>query len=184
MQIAKKRRVERLTADEPIYLTVAGHARLQARLARLKRELPAAAAEAARTGTYGDRSDNAEYYKEAKGQQRRMQRQIWNIEDELKRVVEIKPGMDGAGGAAAAGVVQLGSVVTVEVVGDTRGAGSAQNATQKKFQILGTLEADPDRGIISHRSPLGAALMGKKVGEMVQIKTTRGVQGYKILFTK
>jgi transcription elongation GreA/GreB family factor len=164
MQIPKKRRVNLLSDDEPIYLTAQGIARLQARLARLKRELPGAIAEAARTGAYGDRSDNAEY-KEAKGILRRTQRQVWNLEEEMKRVVEIKPGRN------ASETIQLGSTVTLEL----------KNGNRKKFQILGTLETDPEKGIISHKSPLGAALMDHRTGEKITIKTAKGKWEYGII---
>jgi transcription elongation GreA/GreB family factor len=165
MQIAKRPRAKpRIADDEPVYLTPEGVARMQARLARLKREVLDLATEAGRTAAFGDRSENAAY-KDAKSALRRTQRQIWTLEDQLKRVVEIKPG------PKAAGTVQLGSVVTMEI----------KNGIQKKFQILGTLETNPDRGIISHKSPLGAALIGRMVGETIFIQTARGKQEYKIL---
>lgn len=167
MQIARRKQAVRLTSDEPIYLTLDGIARMRARLARLKKELPAAAAEAGRTAAFGDRSENDEY-KQAKGILRRTQRQIWTFEDQLRRVVEINVKKKGKGKMQK---VALGSTVTLET----------PNGTRKTYQILGTLETNPAKGIISHRSPLGAALMGKKENETAAVQTARGKQEYKII---
>ena len=83
----------------------------------------------------------------------------------MKRIVEIKPN------PKAAGTVELGSTVILEL----------ENGTRKKFRILGTLETDPEKGIISHKSPLGAALMERKVGEIISVQTARSRQEYKIV---
>jgi len=166
MQIPKKKRTERLTATEAVYLTKDGIARMEARLERLKRELPAAAEEAAHAASFGDRSEN-DAYKQAKSILRRTQGQIWQIEDELKRVVEIKTGDTGHG---TRDTVTLGSTVTIE----------DKNGKRQIYQLLGTLETNPERGIISNKSPLGAALMGKKKGETIKIQTARGTQEWKV----
>ncbi|MGD1003399.1 MAG: transcription elongation factor GreA [Minisyncoccia bacterium] len=152
---------------EPVYLTPEGVARLKARLERLKASLPAAIAETSRTSAYGDRSDNAEY-KEAKGILRRTHGQIFNIEDQLKRVVIIPSGAD------AMGTIQLGSTVIVEIKKD--GA-----LLRKTFRILGSSETDPGRGRISHTSPLGAALLGRAAGDVVTVQTPGGTQEYKVV---
>jgi transcription elongation factor GreA len=143
---------------------------MEARLARLKQSLPAAIAETSRTSAYGDRSDNAEY-KEAKGILRRTHGQIFNIEDQLKRVVLISSG------TGAAGTIQLGSTVIVEIKKD--GAPS-----RKTFRILGSSETDPSRGRISHTSPLGAALLGHTMDDRVVVQTPSGTQEYKIVDVK
>jgi transcription elongation factor GreA len=156
--------------NEPVYLTPEGVKRMEARLARLKQSLPAAIAETSRTSAYGDRSDNAEY-KEAKGILRRTHGQIFNIEDQLKRVVLISSG------TGAAGTIQLGSTVIVEIKKD--GAPS-----RKTFRILGSSETDPSRGRISHTSPLGAALLGHTMDDRVVVQTPSGTQEYKIVDVK
>jgi transcription elongation GreA/GreB family factor len=149
---------------EPIYLTPEGHARLQGKLARLKRELPAFIEETARTAAYGDRSDNAEY-KDAKSTLRRTQRQIWTIEDQLKRIVLIEPGRN------AAGTAHLGSTVTLEF----------PDATQQTFEVVGPFETNPSKGRISHLSPLGTALVGHKAGETITVNTVNGPRNYRVL---
>ena len=163
--------------NEPVYLTPEGVKRLEARLARLKAFLPDAIAETARTSAYGDRSDSAEY-KEAKGILRRTHGQIFNIEDQLRRVALIPPT-----GAGATGTVQLGSTVTVEIKKD--GAASRAPAPSRKtFRILGSSETDPSRGRISHTSPLGAALLGHIAGDIVTVQAPGGAQEYKIIEIK
>lgn len=149
--------------EEFIHLTADGFARLKKKLALIKERLPALIEETQRTAAYGDRSDNAEY-KEAKSALRRATWQILSIEDEIKRVAIIKSGVN------ASGKVDLGSVVVLEVDGK-----------EKIFSILGPQETDPARGRISYESPLGAALMGHAVGDIVTIQTAGGLKTYKII---
>jgi transcription elongation factor GreA len=68
------------------------------------------------------------------------------------------------------GCVQIGSKVTVEI-----------NGQQKTFQILGSQETDPSRGIISRNSPIGSALLGHKVGDEVEIDINDRKVIYKII---
>jgi transcription elongation GreA/GreB family factor len=154
--------------NEPVYLTPEGIKRLEARLARLKTSLPAVIEEAARTAAYGDRSDNAEY-KEAKGILRRTHGQIFNIEDQLRRAVAIAPSTVSGDGDAGARTIQLGSTVVLSSKGVT-----------KTYRILGPSETDPSRGRISHTSPLGAALIGHSIGDVIVVQMPGGVQEYTI----
>ncbi len=149
--------------NEPVYLTPEGIKRLESKLERLKRSLPAIIDEAARTAAYGDRSDNAEY-KEAKSILRRTRGQILNIEDQLRRVVMIPSGTNPAG------KIQLGSTVRLE---------SREGISI--YRILGSSETDPGKGRISHTSPLGAALLGNTKGDLVIVRTPNGTQEYRIL---
>src|SRR3990172_3718840 len=142
--------------DSPIHLTEEGLARMREELARLKRALPERIAEAQRTAAFGDRSDNAEY-KDAKGTLRRTNYRIFELEDQLKRVVIIVTGVNSQG------TVQLGSTVVLET-----------NDGQKTYEIVGPRETDPADGRISHVSPLGAALMNRKKGDSVTIQPRVG----------
>ncbi len=169
---------------EPIYMTPEGIERLREKLARLKRNLPKLAEETARTAAYGDRSDNAEY-KQAKGALRYATYESYRIEDQLKRVVPIERG------AGKGGIVQLGSTVTIapagttpsggggKIAGKTAGVGKTKKETT--YEILGPTETNPTSGRISHLSPLGAAMMGHKVGDIVAIQTATGKKEYTIL---
>ncbi|MEK7508064.1 MAG: transcription elongation factor GreA [Patescibacteria group bacterium] len=165
MHIPGRKKISaRIPDDGPVYLTHDGHKRLTDELARLTIELPTLALEAQRTAAYGDRSENAEY-KEAKSMLRRVQRRIWNIEDRLKRSEMIPIGKNSTGKIA------LGSTVVLE--SDTN--------TRTTYQILGPHETNPVKGRISHLSPLGATLIGKKQGEIATVQTPNGSHSYLIL---
>lgn len=101
---------------------------------------------------FGDLSENAEY-SSARDEQDRVESRISEVDYILKNVEVI-------GAPKAGGKVQLGSKVTLENSGKT-----------KQFQVVGTVEADPLEGKISDESPIGQALLGKKVGEEVEIVT-------------
>ncbi|MDE2001650.1 MAG: GreA/GreB family elongation factor [Patescibacteria group bacterium] len=161
MRILRHRDDKFKTPDTgPLYLTQAALDRMREKLERMKKALPAMIAETQRTAAFGDRSENAEY-KEAKSTLRRTHRQILSTEFKIKRAVVIS--------AQSGDTVQLGSTVTVEV-----------NGHRRTYEILGSYETDPSRGRISNESPLGAALLGKKVGDTVIVKTKTGSQEYTV----
>jgi transcription elongation factor GreA len=109
---------------------------------------------------FGDLSENAEY-QSARQDQERLETRIAEVEHILNNVEIIaKPKGDNK--------VQLGSTVTLK------------NGTTKSFQVVGTVEADPLSGKISDESPIGQALLGKKLGEEVEIKTPAETATYKI----
>ncbi|MDO8669690.1 MAG: GreA/GreB family elongation factor [Candidatus Buchananbacteria bacterium] len=165
MQFPRKRQSDALKIrdDSPVYLTPEALQRLKERLIRLKEALPDYIAEAMRTAAYGDRSDNAEY-KEAKSILRRTHRQILNIENQLKRAIIITSGRN------AKGIIQLGSTVLLEL-----------NGIRNTFRILGPHETNPTKGVISHQSPIGSALMNHKEGDAITIQTANGTKEYRIL---
>ena len=101
---------------------------------------------------FGDLSENAEY-SSARDEQDRVENRISEVDYILKNVEVI-------GAPKAGGKVQLGSKVTLKNGGKT-----------KEFQVVGTVEADPLEGKISDESPIGRALLGKKVGDEVEIVT-------------
>jgi transcription elongation factor GreA len=107
-------------------------------------------------------AENAEY-SSARQEQEKAENRIGEIENILANVEVIKaPKGDSK--------VQLGS--TVKLKGD--------NGKTKEFQVVGTVEADPLNGKISDESPIGMALIGKKLGESVEIKTPAETASYKI----
>lgn len=110
---------------------------------------------------FGDLAENAEY-SSARQEQEKVEARISEIEHILQNIEIIKaPKSDSK--------VQLGSKVKLKNDGKT-----------KEFQVVGTVEADPMHGKISDESPIGKALMGKKVGENVEIKTPTDTTVYKI----
>jgi transcription elongation factor GreA len=142
-------------------LTKEGVEELNSELASLvsKRTAIAEAIKTARE--LGDLAENAEY-QAARVEQDRNETRISEIEGILQNVEIIKkPRGDSK--------VQLGSKVKLKNDGHT-----------KEFQVVGTVEADPLSGKISDESPIGAALLGKKLGDFVEIKTPNEVTRYKI----
>lgn len=102
---------------------------------------------------FGDLSENAEY-SSAKLEQEQSENRISEIEYILKNVDLIKD-------PKRSDKVQLGCTVELK---DSKGG-------KKSVTIVGTVEADPSEGKISDESPIGQALLGKKVGETIEIVT-------------
>lgn len=133
-------------------LTQAGIDELTNELAALIAERGPVAEKIKTAREFGDLSENAEY-QTARQEQEKLESRISDVEHILNNVEVIsKPKGDSK--------VQLGSTVKLS------GNGSA-----KEFQVVGTVEADPLSGKISDESPIGQALLGKKVGDEVEIKT-------------
>jgi transcription elongation factor GreA len=142
-------------------LTKEGVAELQAELDTLVRKRPEIANAIKTARELGDLAENAEY-QSARADQEANDNRIAEIEHILQNVEIIKaPKGDSK--------VMLGSHVTVK-----------NQAIQREFQVVGTVEADPLNGKISDESPIGQALLGKKVGEAVEIKTPAETRTYKI----
>lgn len=151
--------------ESPIPMTADALASLKEKLALLKASLPQQIITTKEAADLGDRSENAEY-QISKGRLRGTHRQILIIEDQIKRAKVITAG-------SKTGKVGLGTTVTLE-----------SNGKKMTFQILGPFEANPDKAIISDKSPLGMALIGKKIGDEVSIKTELGEKKYTILEIK
>lgn len=143
-------------------LTQSGVDELKAELTSLisKRASLADAIKTARE--LGDLAENAEY-QSARADQERSEGRIAEIENILQNVAIIKkPSGDNK--------VQLGSTVKLKNDGKT-----------KQFQVVGTVEADPSNGKISDESPIGQALLGKKLGDNVEIRTPADTTTYKVV---
>lgn len=134
------------------HISPAKLAELRAKLSKLKEIHPRAAEEVKRLGEMGDFSENAGYAI-AKGRLRGINQRILELERELRDAEVITP-------SGSAEKVQLGRQITVITSGQ-----------RKTYTILGSTEADPTKGIISHNSPMSAALMGHRVGDVVQFES-------------
>lgn len=145
-------------------LTPAGKLELEKELDELKSRRGQIAQKIADARDYGDLSENAEY-SEARNEQSQVESRIAEIEEILQNASII------TGSNKKSGSVELG--VTVDL---------HHSETKKKvsYTIVGSVEADPLEGKISDESPIGQALMGKKVGEKVTIVTPSGNVGYEI----
>lgn len=140
------------------FLTPEGKAKLEEELERLKKEKrPQVAANLRAAIQEGDISENAGY-EESKREQAFVEGRIREIEAILANA-EIVEDSDSHG------TVDVGSRVTISE------RGSSEYET---YQIVGSAEADPSEGRISNVSPLGKALIGKRVGEEVEVDTPGG----------
>jgi len=115
-----------------------------------------------RAASFGDISDNAGY-EEAKEAQAFLEGKILELENLIRGAKIIKPGKKGGRAAIGSKVKLKNKERTIE------------------FQIVSSIEADPSKGKISAKSPLGKALLGKKKGKKVIIETPQGKTEYKIL---
>src|SRR4051812_19447579 len=110
----------------------------------------------------GDLSENAEY-QTAREEQDRLEARISELEHVLQYAEIIKkPKSDGQ--------VRLGSKVVLK-----------DGGKPLTYQVVGTIEADPSSGKISDESPIGKALLSKKVGDKVEIKTPTGAHSFKVI---
>ena len=110
----------------------------------------------------GDLSENG-LYKAAKMELVSIDRQIRHLKN-LIQYGRISEPRDNS-------TIQLGHQITVET-----------ENRKKEFSIVGEWEANPRENKISHKSPIGHNLMGRKVGEEIAIRTPNGFINYKILF--
>lgn len=150
--------------SQPNYLTPEGEAKLQAELQDLKgprrEELAARLRSAIQMG---DLSENADYHK-AKEDQGFLEGRIQEIEAILRNSVLIEK-------SSRRDEVSIGDHVTIQ----------EEDFDPETYHIVGPTEADPRNGRISHESPIGKALMGKKVGDTAEAEAPGGKITFKIL---
>jgi transcription elongation factor GreA len=151
---------------EKIPMTAAGYAALQTELRRLTAEERPRIIEAiSEARSHGDLSENAEYHaaKEAQGMN---EAKIAELEDKLGRaeIIDVSK-LNGD-------VIKFGATATLM---------DEDTEEERRYQIVGELEADVRGGKISVTSPIARALIGKKVGEVVEVTTPGGAKSYEIL---
>lgn len=143
-------------------ITAAGKTELQKELDELKSRRSTIASKIADARDYGDLSENAEY-SAAREEQGQVEGRIAEIEEILQNASLIKSKVNGK--------VEVGNTVELQLDGGKKVA----------YTVVGSVEADPLEGRISNESPIGQALMGKKVGDNVSIKTPSGEASYKLV---
>ena len=154
---------------DKIVLTKAGKEKLEKELRELidhtreevKRQLTEARAQ-------GDLSENADY-DAARNRQAEVEGRIKEIENILSNAEIID---DESKSSKKGSKVALGSVVTVKFV---------ESGKEEKFMIVGTVESDPFNNKISNACPLGEALIGKVVGDVVDVKGPKSVYKVEVL---
>ena len=110
----------------------------------------------------GDLSENSEYF-EAREEQAQVETRIAELEDTVKTAKIIEKSVSNTS-------ISIGSTVEAE-----------KNGQRMKFTIVGSDEARPEAGSISNESPLGSALLGKKAGDQITVKSPSGSMEYKII---
>jgi transcription elongation factor GreA len=150
---------------KPSYLTKEGDAKLRAELEHLTGPVRLELAKKLRAAIQmGDLSENADYHA-AKEEQGFVEGRIAELNAILREVVIIEET------STKKTAVDVGCVVTIE----------ADSGQTTKYYIVGPQEADPMNGRISDSSPIGSALIGHKVNEVVTATTPGGERKYRII---
>ena len=158
-------RKENRAMVEKVPMTAAGHLKLEEELKHLKHDArPAVIKAIEEARAHGDLSENAEYHA-AKEQQGMIEGRIQEIEDKISRAEVIDPA-DLSGDK-----VVFASTVTI----------ADEDDKEITYQIVGVDEVDVGKGKISLSSPLGHALIGRRVGDEVEVKTPQGEAYYEIV---
>ncbi len=150
---------------EKVPMTAAGLAALEEDLKRLKEERPVISKAIGVAREHGDLSENAEYHA-AKERQGIIEAQLKEIEGLISHAEVIDPSKLGGD------VVKFGA--TVKVVDE-------ETDDESTYQIVGSHEADAKNGSISVTAPLARALIGKTLGEVVEVRTPGGSKSYEII---
>jgi transcription elongation factor GreA len=151
---------------DKVPMTVAGYAALEEELKRRQQvERPRIIQAIAEARAHGDLSENAEYHaaKEAQGHN---EGRIAEIEDRMSRAEVIDVSK------LSGNSVMFGATVTL-VDEDTE--------QEKRYQIVGENEADVKSGKVSITSPIARALIGKKIGDTVEVNTPGGGKSYEVV---
>ena len=148
---------------EKVPMLAEGYEKLTADLKVLRAERPKIVDAIEEARAHGDLSENAEYHA-AKERQGQVEAQIGDLEDRVSRAQIIDPA------TLSGDRVVFGATVTVRDDDDK----------PRRYQIVGQPEADAKHGRISYDSPLGRALIGKQVGEEVEVTVPSGDRFYQV----
>lgn len=153
-----------MSSKKEVKLTPDGYIEIENRLNKLREEDRPRIIQAIKEArAQGDLSENADY-DAAREEQAKVEAEIKDLEYMVEHAVIIE--------SAKTGVVGLGSIVKIEYVGDD---------DTDEYKIVGSLEADPFDNKISDESPIGKALCGSKVGDIVSIESPNGSYEVKII---
>jgi transcription elongation factor GreA len=150
-------------ASDKVPMLAEGYRQLEEELKRLKAERPEVVDAIEEARAHGDLSENAEYHA-AKERQGQIEAQLADIEDRLARALVIDPS------TLSGDKVVFGATVSLKDEDDK----------PVRYQLVGQQEADAKVGRISYNSPLGRALIGRQVGEEVEVTTPSGDRYYEI----
>ena len=150
-----------MATEEKLPMLAVGQQMLTDELARLKAERPQIIDAIEEARAHGDLSENAEYHA-AKERQGQIEAMIADIEDRLSRALVIDPT------TLSGDKIVFGATVHL----------LDEDDKPVKYQIVGQTEADAKSGRISYSSPLGRALIGRKVDEEVEVTVPSGDRYY------
>ncbi len=146
---------------EKVPMLAEGYEKITADLKVLRAERPQIVDAIEEARAHGDLSENAEYHA-AKERQGQVEAQIADLEDKVSRAQIIDPS------TLSGDKVIFGATVTL----------LDENDKPVKYQIVGQTEAEASKGRISYNSPIGRALIGKQVGEEVEVTVPSGEKFY------
>ena len=146
---------------EKMPMLQAGYDKLSAQLRELKAERPLIVDAIEEARAHGDLSENAEYHA-AKERQGQVEATIADLEDKLSRAQIIDPT------TLSGNKIVFGATVTL----------LDEDDKPIRYQIVGQAEADAKVGMISYNSPLGRALIGREVGDEVEVSVPSGDKFY------
>lgn len=150
-------------------ISVKGHEKLEKEIKHLKTvERPAIIEAIATAREFGDLSENAEYHA-AREKQSFIEGRILDLEDKFSRS-EVIDHTKFSGNA-----VKFGATVTL--IDD-------ETEEEATYLIIGEYEADISKKRVSIKSPIAKAIIGKSVGDIVEVKTPKGIKNYEILAVK
>lgn len=153
-----------MATAEKVPMLEEGYRKLTDQVRQLKQvERPAVVQAIEDARAHGDLSENAEYHA-AKERQGQIEATIADIEDQLSRAMVIDPS------TLSGKKVVFGATVTL----------IGEDDKKVKYQVVGQVEADASHGRISYNSPLGRALIGREVGDEVEVSTPSGDRYYQI----
>ncbi len=150
--------------DKPVFLTREGRQKLEAELKFLRDVRRPEVADRIKTAKeFSDSTDNAEF-EEAKNEQAFVEGRILTLEKMIGNavIIESDHGHD---------IVRLGSSVTVV----------DQEGERQEYTIVGSPEVNPRQGKISNESPVGRALLGRKIGDQVEVVVPAGILQLSVL---
>lgn len=151
---------------EKVPMTASGYAAIEAELKRrMSEERPRIIAAISEARTHGDLSENAEYHA-AKEQQSHNEGRIADLEDKLSRAEVIDVSK------LSGDTVKFGAQVKLV---------DEDSEEEKVYRIVGDVEADVKEGRVSISSPIARALIGKSVGDTVEVTAPGGARSYEIL---
>ena len=153
-------------ATKPVILTTEGHEKLEQELEQLKTVRRKEVSEKIKVAlSFGDLSENSEY-DEAKNEQAMVEARIAEVEQMLKNASVL----DEAG--ITTDTIGVGSVIKIRHM---------KLGREDTYKIVGSTEASPLQKKISDESPVGKAMLGHHVGDVVEVETPSGIIEYEVL---